>query len=70
MRTQHFGPDELLVALKIQFDRDLSMQALAEGINEAERRIRAAVPSATMIFIEPDIYRRTASGGGAPEAAA
>jgi cation diffusion facilitator family transporter len=57
MRTQHLGPDQLLVALKLQFDRDLSMEALVVGIDDAEARIRERVPTAKLIFIEPDIYR-------------
>jgi hypothetical protein len=28
---------------------------VAEGVDEAERRVRAAVPAAKYIFIEPDI---------------
>ncbi len=57
MRTQHFGPDELLVALKLQFDRALSVEELARGIDEVEGRIRESVPAAVLIFIEPDILR-------------
>ena len=57
MRTQHFGPDQLLVALKVQFAEELTSVGVADGINEAERRIRERVPAATLIFIEPDICR-------------
>ncbi len=57
MRTQHFGPDQLLVALKVQFEASLNTEGIADGINEAERRIRARVPVAKLIFIEPDIYQ-------------
>lgn len=57
MRTQHFGPDQLLVALKVQFRENLSSHGIADGINDAERRIRERVPAATLIFIEPDIYQ-------------
>ena len=59
MRTQHIGPDELLVAAKIDFDRDLSMGELAEAINATEQAIRGAVPSARLIYIEPDILGRS-----------
>ncbi|MGH9271011.1 MAG: cation diffusion facilitator family transporter, partial [Ilumatobacteraceae bacterium] len=57
VRTQHLGPDELLVAAKIQFDPELSMSDLAAAINGAEQALRAAVPTARHVFIEPDIYR-------------
>ena len=57
MRTQHFGPDQLLVALKVQFEAGLTSEGIADAINDAERRIRERVPAAKLIFIEPDIYR-------------
>lgn len=61
MRTQHLGPDELLVAAKIEFDRALSIEALADAINATERAIRTAVPSARLIYLEPDILGRSTS---------
>lgn len=70
MRTQHFGPDQLLVALKVQFDETLSMQGLADAIDRAERCIRERVPSAHLIFIEPDIYREGEPSVGADPALA
>ncbi len=57
MRTQHFGPTTLLVALKVHFAQGLSVEELAREIDAAEERIRERVPAATMIFIEPDVYR-------------
>ncbi len=57
MRTQHLGPDELLVAAKLSFDSSLELPALAEAINECEHRIRKAVPTARVIYLEPDIDR-------------
>lgn len=57
MRTLHVGPDELLVAAKIAIGGDDSASAIAAGIDEAERAIRAAVPTARYIFIEPDLDR-------------
>ncbi len=57
MRTQHIGPDELLVAAKLAFDPDLEVPALAEAINEVEHRVRRSVPAARLIYIEPDMHR-------------
>ncbi|MDX6556283.1 MAG: hypothetical protein QOD86_2478 [Miltoncostaeaceae bacterium] len=57
MRTQHLGPDELLVAAKVEFDRGLAVPALAGAIDAAEGRIRAAVPIARVIYLEPDLLR-------------
>jgi cation diffusion facilitator family transporter len=57
VRTQHMGPDDLLVGVKADLDHSLSVAGIADAINDVEARIRAAVPIATTIFIEPDITR-------------
>lgn len=57
VKTLHIGPDELLVGAKLSFDGGLELPALAEAINEVEHRVRAAVPAARVIYIEPDIER-------------
>ncbi|HWI02987.1 MAG TPA: cation diffusion facilitator family transporter [Acidimicrobiales bacterium] len=59
LRTQHIGPDELLVGAKLAFDESLDVTGLATAINEVEHRVRQAVPTARMIYIEPDIERVT-----------
>jgi cation diffusion facilitator family transporter len=59
-RTQHLGPDELLVAGKLSFDQTLDVAALADAIDEVEQRVRQAVPEARMIYIEPDVERAPA----------
>ncbi|GAA3313019.1 hypothetical protein GCM10020219_024170 [Nonomuraea dietziae] len=57
MRTLHLGPEELLVAAKIAVDHDDTAADVARGIDEAEQRIRAAVPIARVIYLEPDLDR-------------
>ena len=57
LRTLHLGPDTLLVAAKIAVRNDETAASVAAAIDAAERRIRAAVPIAEAIFLEPDIYR-------------
>jgi cation diffusion facilitator family transporter len=57
MRTLHLAPDELLVAAKIAVAHDDTAAEVARGINAAERRIRAAVPIAKVIYLEPDLDR-------------
>jgi cation diffusion facilitator family transporter len=57
MRTLHLGPDELLVAAKIAVRHDESAAEVARAIDAAEARIRAALPIATVIYLEPDIDR-------------
>jgi divalent metal cation (Fe/Co/Zn/Cd) transporter len=57
MKTQHLGPEELLVGAKIAVEHDDTAAAVARAIDEAEARIRAAVPIARVIYLEPDIRR-------------
>jgi cation diffusion facilitator family transporter len=57
MRTQHLGPEELLVGAKIAVLHDDTAVSIAHAIDEAEARIRAAVPEARVIYLEPDIRR-------------
>lgn len=68
LRTQHFGPEELLVGAKIAFDSDLTIEQLAGAINGVEEQVRAAVPIARPMYIEPDIVRSAAAPveGAAP----
>jgi divalent metal cation (Fe/Co/Zn/Cd) transporter len=57
MHTEHLGPDTLLVATKAIFAPDLSAEDVSRIIDESEAAMRAAVPSARFIFIEPDMQR-------------
>jgi cation diffusion facilitator family transporter len=56
LRTEHIGPEELLVAAKIAVRHDDTAKQVARGIDAAERRVRAAVPMARLIYLEPDLY--------------
>ena len=58
LRTMHLGPDDLLLAAKVDFDHSLSVEQLAHAIDQAELAVRAAVPKTTTIYIEPDIRRQ------------
>jgi cation diffusion facilitator family transporter len=62
MRTLHLGPDELLVAAKIAVRHDDTAVEVARAIDAAEARIRAAVPIARVIYLEPDIDTARLSG--------
>jgi hypothetical protein len=57
MRTVHISPDEILVAAKIAIRATDTAAQVAAGIDAAEKRVRAAVPIAQTIYLEPDIYR-------------
>ncbi len=67
MRTQHLGPDEILVTAKVDFDATLTTAQLAAAIDSTEANIRAAVPAARIIYIEPDIQRTTAASSTDPQ---
>jgi cation diffusion facilitator family transporter len=57
MRTLYIGPEELLVAAKVAVSRADTGDEIAAAIDGAEEAIRAAVPEAQHIYLEPDIYR-------------
>ena len=59
IRTQYLGPDELLVAAKLALVPGLDTAAIATAIDDAEARVRAKVPVATLIYLEPDLDRET-----------
>ncbi|MGW2018337.1 cation diffusion facilitator family transporter [Streptomyces sp. NPDC001927] len=64
MRTLHLGPEELLVAAKVAVRHDETATQVANAINAAEERIRAAVPIARVIYLEPDVYSEAAAAAG------
>ncbi|HEY6800744.1 MAG TPA: cation diffusion facilitator family transporter [Agromyces sp.] len=57
IKTLYLGPDELLVAAKLGFAADSPLAHVASDIDRIEARVRAAVPTARVIYLEPDIYR-------------
>lgn len=57
LKTMHLGPEELLVAAKISVGVADTGQAIARAIDDAELRIRTAVPIARVIYLEPDVER-------------
>ena len=57
MKTLHLGPEELLVAAKIAVSGGATGSDVAQTIDDAETRIREAVPIARVIYLEPDIDR-------------
>ncbi|MGI5338288.1 cation diffusion facilitator family transporter [Streptomyces sp. CA-181903] len=69
MRTLHLGPEELLVAAKIAVRHDDTAADVARAIDAAETRIRAAVPIARVIYLEPDVYSEAAAAAGPDPAA-
>ena len=50
--TMHFGPERILVALDITFQRDLTADQVARAVDEIEAGIRDCDPRVRRIFVE------------------
>ena len=57
IRSLHLGADDILLAIKAEFDAQLSTRQVCNLINGIETDLRGLYPEVTKIFIEPDIYR-------------
>ncbi len=57
LRTQYLGPEEMLVGAKIAVASECDLRAVADVIDDAEARVREAVPAARVIYLEPDLDR-------------
>jgi cation diffusion facilitator family transporter len=66
LRTLHVGPDELLVAAKIAIAHGGTGAEIAKDIDDAEAAVRAAVPTARYVFLEPDLDRSATTPDTAP----
>lgn len=62
IRTQYLGPEELLVAAKIALVPMMRIEEVARAIDDAEQRVREAVPEARLIYLEPDLDRSAVRG--------
>src|SRR5262249_3142188 len=56
LRTMHQGPEDVLVAAKLEFAIE-TVRDLVGAIDIVEARVRSSLPIARLIFFEPDIYR-------------
>jgi len=59
IRSLHLGADDILLAVKAEFDHQLNPEQICNLINGIEADIRGQYPEITKIFIEPDIYRKS-----------
>ena len=57
MRTQHIGPDELLVDAKIELVEGLDIHEVVDVVNNIETAVRRSVPTARIMYLEPDVFR-------------
>ena len=57
LRTQHLGPDQVLVGAKVEFSSHLSFEELTHAIDRAEARVRDRLSNLEIvIYLEPDIF--------------
>jgi cation diffusion facilitator family transporter len=57
LRTQYLGPEQMLVGAKIAVPPSTELATVAATIDAAEAAIREAVPTADLIYLEPDLDR-------------
>ena len=55
MRTQHIGPEEILIGVRVAFHETLQTKEIAQLINQLEDDIRIELKNAGPIFIEPEL---------------
>ena len=61
--TMHFGPNDVLVALSLDFDDEISAAAVETAVAAISRNIKIAIPEVSRIFVEAksfEEHRRSA----------
>jgi cation diffusion facilitator family transporter len=58
IRSLHLGAEDILLAVKAEFNEHLNIEQTCMVINGLEKDIRSHFPEVNKIFIEPDIFRR------------
>jgi len=66
LKTLYVGPEELMVGAKLAFPPSRTLAEVAEDIDDVERTVREAVPSARIIYLEPDVWRPAAQDPAPP----
>jgi cation diffusion facilitator family transporter len=56
LRTEHLGPEQVLVCAKIALDAPADLQRVVEIIDAVEVAVHDAVPETLTCYVEPDIY--------------
>ena len=57
IKSLQLGPEDILIAVKVEFNNRLNSVEISNLINGIEKEIRKKYPDVKKIFIEPDIYR-------------
>jgi divalent metal cation (Fe/Co/Zn/Cd) transporter len=50
--TMHFGPNDVLLNLSLDFGRELTADQVEEAVTDLERRIKSEYSEITRVFIE------------------
>lgn len=69
-RTMHFGPNEVFVALSLDFDDSLAAGEVERIVTRIERKLKAAFPEIGHVFIEAQSFAADRRGGSGSEAEA
>ena len=56
LRTLHLAPEELLVAAKVELDRDLDFDDVVRTIDAIEQRVYERVAGVSVMHVEPNVY--------------
>lgn len=62
LRTEHIGPEDLLVCVKVEFVEPLD--DVIERIDEVEQRVHDAIPATLTCYVEPDRFDSGRSTSG------
>jgi len=62
-RTMHFGPNDVFVALSLDFEDSLPAAEVERTVTYIERAIKAAHPDVTRVFIEAQSFDADRRGG-------
>ena len=61
--TMHFGPQDVLVALSLDFEGKQPASSVEITVSRLERRIKSAHPEVTRVFIEAQSFEASRRAG-------
>lgn len=59
--TSHVGPEQIVVALSVEFEDDLTAPQIEKCVNELEREVKSRYPQVTSLFVKPQTAMSWAS---------